>query len=75
MYFAQDQAVYEAVPSPAGLTIRRYGGEREVFIPWSRVLENSFPVDPGEHAEQILEGRLTVPQYLALDDEATLESA
>lgn len=69
MYFALEGSVYEVTPSPAGLSLRRYGREREVFIPWTRVLEHSFPVEPGAHTEQILMGALSIPQYLANEDE------
>ncbi|MNY25454.1 hypothetical protein D3C86_1592390 [compost metagenome] len=68
MFITLNDVVYEVSPSPGGLVFRRLNSDREVFTPWARVLDNSFPVEPGEHTEQILEGKLSVRSYLAGED-------
>lgn len=70
MFITLNDIVYEVSPSPGGLVFRRLNSDREVFTPWARVLDNSFPVEPGAHTDQILEGTLSVRDYLAGDEDA-----
>ncbi|MNL44089.1 hypothetical protein D3C87_1666400 [compost metagenome] len=70
MFITLNDVVYEVTTSPGGLVFRRLNSDREVFTPWARVLDNSFPVEPGAHTEQILEGALSVRDYLAGEDGA-----
>ncbi|HEY9898880.1 MAG TPA: hypothetical protein V6D00_06830 [Pantanalinema sp.] len=70
MFITLNEVVYEVTPSPGGLVFRRLNSDREVFTPWARVLDNSFPVEPGAHTDQILEGNLSVREYLAGEDAA-----
>lgn len=71
MFITLNDVVYEVSTSPGGLVFRRLNSDREAFTPWARVLDNSFPVEPGEHTEQILEGNLSVREYLAGEAPAT----
>lgn len=70
MFITLNEIVYEITTTPGGLTFRRLNSDREVFTPWSRVIDNAFPLEPGEHADRILEGTLGVRDYLSGKDTA-----
>lgn len=65
MIIVVNNIAYEVTPTPGGLTFQLPDGDRQAFIPWARVMEHAFPMEPGEHTDHILDGSLTVPEYLA----------
>ncbi len=65
MIIVVNDIAYEAIPAPGGLTFQLPDGDLQAFIPWARVMEHAFPMEPGAHTDHILDGTLTVPDYLA----------
>lgn len=56
---------FDADLLPGGLVIADAMTKRSAFIPWDRVVAHSFPLEPGDHVDQIRDGSLSVWSYLA----------
>lgn len=65
MIIVINDVAYEASPTPGGITFQLPDGDRQAFIPWARIMEHAFPMEPGEHTDHILDGTLSVTEYLS----------